>query len=64
MGIEIVFKIAGIGVVVSIINQVLKSAGKDEIATLCTLAGLIIVLFMIVDMISELFFNIESLFGL
>ena len=64
MGIEIVLKIAGIGIVVSIINQVLKSAGKDEIATLVSLTGLVVVLFMVVELISELFFNVESLFGL
>ena len=64
MGIEIVFKIAGIGIVVSIMNQVLKSAGKDEIATLVSLTGLVVVLFMVVELISELFFNVESLFGL
>lgn len=64
MGIEIVFKIAGIGIVVAIIAQVLKQAGKDEIATLTTLAGLVVVLFMIVDMISELFSTVQNLFSL
>lgn len=64
MGIEIVFKIAGIGIVVAIIAQVLKQAGKDEIATLTTLAGLVVVLFMIVDMISELFNTVQNLFSL
>ncbi len=64
MGIEVVFKIAGIGIIVSIVNQILKSAGKDEIATLTTLAGLVIVLLIVVELISELFFNIQSLFGL
>ncbi len=64
MGIEIVFKIAAIGIVVAIIAQVLKQAGKDEIATLTTLAGLIVVLFMIIDMISELFSSVQNLFNL
>lgn len=64
MGIEIIFKIAGIGIVVAIIAQVLKQAGKDEIATLTTLAGLVIVLFMIVDMISELFSTVQNIFSL
>lgn len=64
MGIEVVFKIAAIGIVVAIIAQVLKQAGKDEIATLTTLAGLIVVLFMIVDMVSELFSSVQNLFNL
>ena len=64
MGIEIVFKIAGIGIIVAVVNQVLKSAGKDEIATLATLAGLIVVLFMVVELINELFFSVQNLFML
>ena len=64
MGVEIIFKIACIGIVVAIIAQVLKQAGKDEIATLTTLAGLVIVLFMIVDMVSELFSTVQGLFNL
>lgn len=64
MGIEIVFKIAGIGIVVAIIAQVLKQAGKDEIATLTTLAGLVIVLFIIVDMVGELFCTVQNIFNL
>lgn len=64
MGIEIVFKIAGIGILVAIIAQVLKQAGKDEIATLATLAGLVVVLFMIVDMIGELFSTVQNIFSL
>ncbi len=64
MGIEIVFKIAGIGIVVAIIAQVLKQAGKDEIATLTTLAGLVVVLFIIVDMVGELFSTVQNIFNL
>ena len=64
MGVELLFKIAGIGIVVAIMAQVLKQAGKDEIATLTTLAGLIIVLFMIVDMIGELFSTVQNIFVL
>ena len=58
MGIEVIFKIAAIGIVVAIVAQVLKSAGKDEIATLSTLAGLIVVL------VSELFSSVQNLFYL
>ena len=53
MGIDIIFKIAAVGLITAIINQILKKADKDEIATLVTLAGLVIVLIMIVDMIDR-----------
>lgn len=62
VGIEIIFKIAGIGVLTAVVNQVLKYAGKEELATLTTLAGLIIVLLMVVNLISELFTTVKSLF--
>lgn len=64
MGVEIIFKIAAIGILTAVINQVLKYAGKDEIATFVTLAGLIIVLVMIINMISELFVTVKNLFML
>ena len=64
MGIDIIFKIAAIGILTAVTNQVLKYAGKDEIATLTTLAGVVIVLFMLVNMISELFTTVKSLFSL
>lgn len=57
MEVGIIFKIAAIGLITAIVNQLLKKADKDEIATLTTLAGLIIVLFMVVDMLSQLFGN-------
>ena len=63
MGIEIIFKIAAIGIV-AIVAQVLKQAGKDEIATLTTLAGLIVVLLIVIDLISELFSSVQNLFYL
>ncbi len=64
MGIEIIFKIAAVGILTAIVNQVLKYAGKDEIATLATLAGVIVVLFMLINMISELFESVKTLFAL
>ncbi len=64
MTVEILFKIGAIGLVTAVINQVLSQAGKNEIATLSTLAGVIIVLVMVIDMVSELFNNIKNLFGL
>lgn len=64
MDINIIFKIVAIGIVVAVANQVLKYAGKDEIATLTTLAGVIVVLFMVVNMISDLFATVKNLFSL
>ena len=64
MGVELIFKIAAIGILTAVVNQVLKHAGKDEIATLTTLAGVIVVLLMIVNLISELFSTVKNLFSL
>lgn len=64
MDINIIFKIVAIGILIAVANQVLKYAGKDEIATLTTLAGVIIVLFMVVNMISDLFVTVKNLFSL
>lgn len=62
LGVEIIFKIAAIGILTAVTNQILKHSGKDEIGTLVTLAGVVIVLFMVVDMISTLFETVRSLF--
>ena len=64
MGIDLVFKIAAIGIVTAILNQVLSHYKRDDIATVVTIAGLVIVLLMVVPVISELFTNIRSVFGL
>lgn len=64
MDINIIFKIVAIGILVAVANQVLKYSGKDEIATLTTLAGVIVVLFMIINMISDLFSTVKNLFSL
>lgn len=64
MEIDIIFKIAGIGILTAVINQILKISGKDEIATFVTLAGIIIVLFSVVNMISDLFSTVKSLFSI
>ncbi len=63
MGVDIIFKIAAIGILTAIVGQILKQTGKDEIATLSTLAGLIIVLLMILGMIGDLFTAIKTLFS-
>lgn len=62
MGVTIIFKIAAVGIVVTVLSQVLKHSGREEQAFLLSLAGLIIVLFWIVPYISKLFETMETLF--
>lgn len=62
MDIDLVFKIAAIGIIVSILNQVLSRSGREEQATMTTLAGLVVVLMMIAQKISELFDLVKTLF--
>lgn len=64
MDIDIIFKIAGIGVLTAVINQILKLSGKEELTTFVTLAGIIIVLFSVTSMISELFSTVKTLFSI
>ena len=64
MQIEIIFKIAAVGILLAVINQVLVKADKSEIATLVTLTGVVVVLLMVVNLISELFTTEKTLFGL
>jgi len=64
MDINLIFRIAAVGILVSVLNQILKQSGRDEQAFLTTLAGLILVLFWIVPYISELFNVIKNLFTL
>ena len=64
MSIDFVFKIAGIGVVVTVIAQLLNRAGREDIAMLATLSGLVVVLMMVVNMISDFFTGLKSLFAL
>ena len=63
MDIELIFKIAAIGIIVSILNQVLSRSGREEQATMTSLAGLVVVLMMIAQEISELFDLVKTLFG-
>lgn len=62
MEIDLIFKIAAVGIIVSILNQVLSRTGRDEMATLTTLTGLIVVLMIVVQRISDLFELVKSLF--
>lgn len=64
MDVDLIFKIAAIGILVSVLNQVLSRSGRDEQATMTTLAGLVVVLMMVVQQISGLFELVENLFGL
>ncbi|CBL17937.1 MULTISPECIES: stage III sporulation protein AC [Ruminococcus] len=64
MNIDLIFKIAGIGIIVAVLNLVLKRAEREEQAMLTTLAGLIVVLMMIVNEIAALFDTIKTVFGL
>lgn len=64
MDIQIVFKIAAVGILVAVVGQVLQRAGRDDMAMLTTLAGLIVVLFWVIEYISELFETIRTLFEL
>lgn len=62
MTIDIIFKIGAVGIIVSLLNQVLKHSGRDDQAYLVSLAGLIIVLSWIIPYVYELFANINKLF--
>lgn len=64
MDIDIIFKIAAIGIIVAVLNLLLKRAERDEQAMMTTLAGLIVVLLMIVRQIGNLFETIKEVFGL
>ena len=64
MNINLIFKIAAVGILVSILSQVLKHSGRDEQAFLVGLAGLILVLLWIVPYIYELFQTVEQMFAL
>ena len=64
MNVDLIFKIAAIGILISVLNQVLTRSGRDEQATMTTLAGLVVVLMMVVQEISSLFTMVKHLFGL
>ena len=64
MDVDLIFKIAAIGILVAVLNQVLSRAGRDEQAMMTTLAGLVVVLMMVVQEIANLFDLVKDLFGL
>ncbi len=63
MDIDLIFKIAAVGIIVSILNQVLVRSGREEQATMTTLAGLVVVLMILVQKIAELFDLVKTLFN-
>ena len=64
MDVDLIFRIAAIGILVAVLNQVLSRAGRDEQAMMTTLAGLVVVLMMVVREISSLFELVKDLFRL
>lgn len=62
MEIELIFKIAAVGIIVSILNQVLVRSGREEQATMTSLAGLVVVLMIVVQRIADLFELVKTLF--
>lgn len=64
MDVDMIFRIAAIGILVAVLNQVLIRAGRDEQAMMTTLAGLVVVLMMVVREIADLFDLVKTLFGL
>lgn len=64
MGVDLIFRIAAIGIIVAVLNQLLIRSGREEQAMLTTLAGLIVVLFIMIGQISDLFAAIKSVFDL
>lgn len=64
MGVDLIIKIAGIGLLTAVISQVLKHSGKDDMATFATLAGVVVVLMMVLDIVAQLFESVKTMFGL
>ncbi len=64
MDISILFKMAAIGIIITVICQILKKSDRDDIATLVSIVGLVIVLAVVVGMVGDLFTQIQEIFGL
>ena len=64
VSIDMVFKVAAIGIIVAVLNQVLSRTGRDDMAPMTSLVGLVIVLLLVVDLVSNLFSSVKSVFGL
>lgn len=64
MDISLVFRIGAIGVLITVVSQILSRAGREDVASLATLAGLIVVLMMVLNMLAEFFASIKAMFDL
>ena len=64
MEVDLIIKIAGIGILTGIVTQILKYTGKDDIATFATLAGLAVVIMLVLNVVSDLFSTVRTMFGL
>jgi stage III sporulation protein AC len=64
MDVEMLFKIAGVGIVAAVVTQLLKQSGRDEMATIAAIAGLIIGLMMMLNMVEELLSSVRAVFNL
>jgi stage III sporulation protein AC len=62
--INLIFKIAGVGILISILNMVLKQADKEEQAQMLTLVGVVVVLLLVIQLIQRLFHDVRAVFGL
>lgn len=64
MDVNLIFKIAAIGIVITVLNKVLYQSGREEMAMMTSLAGVIIVLMMVIGMVSNLFDSVRTMFHL
>ena len=64
MGLDMLFKIAGVGILISVFHTALKQAGKEDMAHLCTLAGFAVVLMWVVQLLGRLFTTVQDVFKL
>ncbi len=64
MEVDLIFKIAAVGIVITVLNQVLIRSGREDQAMLVALAGVVVVLFIIIEQVSDLFDTVKSVFGL
>lgn len=64
MDVDLVFRIAAFGIMLTVVNQLLKNAGREDIATLATLAGMIVVIMYVVGLMSDFFSSVRQMFSL
>ena len=64
MSVDLIFRIAAIGIVVAVLSQLLSKSGRDDMATMVAIAGLVIVLVMVISVISDLFESVKNVFNL